>query len=78
MMKLIVAAACAVALSASGAVAGFKDKDMTKTQAQPGTTTGAAGNQKLYGGNPDAGGGPRGSTQSTNSPNASKEIGGGR
>jgi len=36
----------------------------------------AAHAQWLYGGNPDAGGGPRGSVQSTNNPRASREYGG--
>lgn len=92
MKKLLLSAACIVALStaayaqnnmnSNNPTAGVKanaDVSKNKANASGSVTTGTgAGNQKQFGGNPDAGGGPRGSAQSTINPNASKEIGGGK
>lgn len=75
MMKLLIATACFFTLTATGATAGPRDKQSKQQNQQPNITTGAAGDQKLFGGNPDAGGGSRGNAQATNNPNASKEIG---
>ena len=85
MKKILFASACVLALTTSAiAQTASSHAVVTRdgvTRYSPGTTVGsapAANDQAQYGGNPEAGGGPRGSTQSTNNPNASKEIGGGR
>jgi hypothetical protein len=86
MKKIVFTSACALLLTtatvmaqANGSSPRLPETGQAKFGNNRPTTTGsatAAPDQRLYGGNPDAGGGPRGSVQSTNSPNASKEYGG--
>ena len=67
MPKIFIALVCLLAFSAANASAKQKARQTAATDA----------NAK-YGGNPSAGGGTTGSSQATNSPNASNEIGGGK
>lgn len=84
MKRILFAGVCAFVLTGVSAMAqtgAYVTRDgVTHYGPRPQTTIGssaaAAHNQALYGGNPDAGGGPRGSVQSTNNPRASREYGG--
>ncbi len=73
MKKIIIAFLCVFALSANGAAA-MQEHSHKKKHHQ--TTTSMS--RSSIPGNPYAGGGPTGFNQSTNSPNASNEIGSGR
>jgi len=74
MKKILIASLCVFALSITGAAA--KPKHHAKKHQH--TTTNGMSSQSAIPGNPYAGGGPAGSNQATNRPNASNEIGGGR
>lgn len=89
MKKILLASACVFAFTAVSTMADAGQRRHLRHYSshhhgwqhqgwQQQNSSRAAHAQWLYGGNPDAGGGPRGSVQSTNSPNASKELGGGR
>ena len=74
MKKILIVGACALALSVVSTLADAGQRHHKRHWHA--NSAKAAHAQWLYGGNPDAGGGPRGSVQSTNNPNASREYGG--
>lgn len=82
MKKILLASACVFAITAVSTVADAGQRRHSRHHGwqhqgwQRHDSSRAAHAQYLYGGNPDAGGGPRGSVQSTNSPTASREYGG--
>jgi hypothetical protein len=75
MKKILFAGACALAFTAVSTMADAGQRHHWRHYSYHSSAR-AAHAQQLYGGNPDAGGGPRGSVQSTNNPNASREYGG--
>ncbi|MCX7307799.1 MAG: hypothetical protein NTZ72_07560 [Afipia sp.] len=91
MKKILFASACVLALTAVSTMADAGQRHHWRKHAhwnsnhhgwqhqgwqQRNSSVSDAHAQWRYGGNPDAGGGPRGSVQSNNNPNASKEYGG--
>lgn len=71
MNRILIVSACALVLSVSGAMAKQKKRHVVSQPAATETSRPPPLN------NPYAGGGPSGANQSTNSPKASNEIGGG-
>ncbi|MEW6768257.1 MAG: hypothetical protein AB1342_09530 [Pseudomonadota bacterium] len=79
MNKILFAGVCALAFTATSTAADAGHRKHWRHYGYYGgyySSGGAAHAQWLYGGNPDAGGGPRGSVQATNNPRASREYGG--
>jgi hypothetical protein len=77
MKKILFAGVCALAFTAVSTMAEAGHRHHWRHYgSHSNSSISAAHAQSLYGGSPDAGGGPRGSVQSTNNPNASREYGG--
>lgn len=76
MKKMLFAVVCALALTAVSTMAEASHRHHWRHYGVYHSSVGGAHAQWLYGGNPDAGGGPRDSVQATNNPRASREYGG--
>ena len=76
MKKILFMGVCALAFTAVSTMAEAGYRKHWRHYGGYYSSASAAHAQWLYGGNPDAGGGPRGSVQAANNPRASREYGG--